>query len=290
MAHSLVTMLTLSVLCLWLGSVTGTPVLFPINERSDNFQPGPPLTYEELKSGISSKADKTNSNLFIPWKKQHPGLVEGDIMPTDKKNAIINPGGLWPNKIIPYVIDSTYSTEQRNIIASAMDAYHTKTCIRFVPRTTETNYIKIYKSGGGCWSYIGLLNRGVQEVSLDDGCVASWAPGVVMHELMHTAGFWHEHMRPDRDTYVSINLNNVLINYRGNFDMLSTTQVTTLGLSYDYGSVMHYPKNAFAIDNNIAVITPLIGNPTIGQRTGFSDLDVQKLNKLYSCSTSTCSG
>ena len=61
-----------------------------------------------------------------------------------------------------------------------------------------------------CWSYIGLLNRGMQEVSLDDGCIASWAPGVVMHELMHTAGFWHEHMRPDRDTYVSINLNNVL--------------------------------------------------------------------------------
>lgn len=35
---------------------------------------------------------------------------------------------------------------------------------------------------------------------------------------------------------------------------------------------MHYPKNAFAIDNNIAVITPLIGNPTIGQRTRFSDV------------------
>lgn len=52
---------------------------------------------------------ETNSDLFIPWDKQHPGLVEGDIMPTDKKNAIINPGGLWPNKIIPYVIDSTYS-------------------------------------------------------------------------------------------------------------------------------------------------------------------------------------
>ena len=55
-----------------------------------------------------------------------------------------------------------------------------------------------------------MLNRGMQELSLDDGCVASWAPGVVIHELMHAAGFWHEHMRPDRDTYVRINLNNVL--------------------------------------------------------------------------------
>ncbi len=61
-----------------------------------------------------------------------------------------------------------------------------------------------------CWSYLGMLNRGMQELSLDDGCVASWAPGVVIHELMHAAGFWHEHMRPDRDTYVKINLDNVL--------------------------------------------------------------------------------
>lgn len=56
---------------------------------------------------------------------------------------------------------------------------------------------------------MGVINNGAQGVSLDDGCVTTWAPGVVMHELMHTAGFWHEHMRPDRDTYVSINLNNV---------------------------------------------------------------------------------
>ena len=38
------------------------------------------------------------------------------------------------------------------------------------------------------------------------------------------------------------------------------------------GSVMHYPKDAFAIDYSIDVITPLIGKPNIGQRTGFSDV------------------
>ena len=61
-----------------------------------------------------------------------------------------------------------------------------------------------------CWSYVGMINIGAQNVSLDDGCIASWAPGVVMHELMHSAGFFHEHTRPDRDTYVSINFANIL--------------------------------------------------------------------------------
>nr|CAH0101541.1 unnamed protein product [Daphnia galeata] len=251
--------------------------------HAENFVAGPPITYEELKNVISSKASESQSDSFIPWEKQHPELVEGDIMPSGSKNALIDPAKLWTNKIIPYVIDAAYTQDQRNIIATAMNEYHTKTCIRLVPRTTETNYIRIYKSGSGCWSYLGMLNRGMQELSLDDGCMVN---GIVIHELMHAAGFWHEHMRPDRDTYVKINLANVLQQYRSQFDLLPTTQVTTLGLSYDYGSVMHYPKTAFAIDRNIDVITPLIGNPTLGQRTGFSDLDVQKLNKLYSCSGS----
>jgi hypothetical protein len=54
-----------------------------------------------------------------------------------------------------------------------------------------------------------MINNGAQDVSLDDGCIASWAPGVVMHELMHALGFYHEHTRPDRDTYVTINFANI---------------------------------------------------------------------------------
>uniref|UniRef100_A0A0N8CA37 Metalloendopeptidase n=1 Tax=Daphnia magna TaxID=35525 RepID=A0A0N8CA37_9CRUS len=270
-------------------SITATPVLAHNTDyQLKDFVAGEPLTEEEFQSEFSSLAREMGDDEFIPWDKQHPELLEGDIMLPGSKNAILNQNALWPNKVIPYVISATYTAQQRQIIASAMSTYHNRTCIRFVPRTTERNYISIFKSGQGCWSYVGLINNGAQGVSLDDGCVVSWAPGVVVHELMHTAGFWHEHMRPDRDTYVSVNLNNVLQRYRGNFNKLSTTQVTTLGLSYDYGSVMHYPRGAFAIDRNVPVITALIGTPVLGQRAGFSTLDVQKLNKLYNCQSSGC--
>ena len=48
-----------------------------------------------------------------------------------------------------------------------------------------------------------------QTVSLDDKCILSESPGIVMHELLHVLGFYHEHQRPDRDKYVSINLGNI---------------------------------------------------------------------------------
>ena len=41
---------------------------------------------------------------------------------------------------------------ERQIIASAMNEYHKNTCIRFVPRTSETDYVNINKSGAGYYT------------------------------------------------------------------------------------------------------------------------------------------
>ena len=46
-----------------------------------------------------------------------------------------------------------------------------------------------------------MINIGSQDVSLDDGCISRIRPGIVLHELMHAAGFFHEHTRPDRNIY-----------------------------------------------------------------------------------------
>ena len=64
-----------------------------------------------------------------------------------------------------------------------------------------------------CWSSVGKLywRKGFQEISLGSGCLMH---ETVLHEVLHSLGFWHEQSRPDRDQYIEIFWENIL---EGNF-------------------------------------------------------------------------
>lgn len=51
---------------------------------------------------------------------------------------------------------------------------------------------------------------------------------------------------------------------------------------------MHYTKNSFSKDGRSPTIIPNQGDADfLGQRVGFSDKDLEKLNKLYECNGQT---
>ncbi|XP_068117758.1 embryonic protein UVS.2-like [Hyperolius riggenbachi] len=178
---------------------------------------------------------------------------------------------------IPYTLDSAYSESDRSTIVRAMMEFSSLTCIRFVPWTTERDYLSVI-SDDGCWSIVGRAG-GAQEVSLDaNGCIFN---GVIQHELNHAIGFVHEHSRSDRDLYIKVLWNNIMPGYSGNFNKVNTSN---MNLEYDYKSVMHYGRSSFSVDPRLHTFDT-IPNPSVsvGQRVGLSSLDVAKINKLYNC-------
>ena len=52
-----------------------------------------------------------------------------------------------------------------------------------------------------------------------------------MHEFIHAIGFLHEHVRPDRDSYVKIIEENIISGYESQFDRADGSK--TFGVPYD---------------------------------------------------------
>ena len=53
-------------------------------------------------------------------------------------------------------------------------------------------------------------------------------------------GFHHEQTRPDRDTHVKINVENIQSGQEYNFEKYDWKLINDFGVKYDYWSVMHY--------------------------------------------------
>ncbi|XP_033005243.1 astacin-like metalloendopeptidase [Lacerta agilis] len=189
---------------------------------------------------------------------------------------------VWPRSEdglvnIPINVSTEFSVEERDVIAEAMQEFVTLTCIQFIRRSTEHDYINIFPADK-CWSYFGKIG-GKQQLGLaKNGCIYK---GLIQHEINHALGFIHEQARNDRDKYVKIHLEYVTTGEQGNFEKVDSNN---LGLPYDYGSVMHYGPYDFSSAPGKATIVPIPNaSVPIGQRIGLSDLDVKKINKLYRC-------
>lgn len=197
------------------------------------------------------------------------------------RSAISSPNKKWSSNVIPYDFGGV-SSRVREAVKLAISVIEKHTCIRFVPRKNEKDYIHIVSHGKYCWSPIGR-SGGKQRLSLGKGCERK---GTAIHELMHALGFFHEQSRLDRDKYVTIYWNNVDKDQKFNFQKYNHGEADPLELPYDYGSIMHYRKYAFT-GNGFPTIVPKDRNAAIGQRKGLSKIDIKKINKFYNCSSYT---
>ena len=90
--------------------------------------------------------------------------------------------------------------------------------------------------------------------------------GVIIHEILHALGFFHEHSRPDRDQHVDINYDNVREGMNHNFMKLNSREWFNMSIPYDTGSVLHYSGYAFAADKSIPSVTYKGTNEAVRRR------------------------
>ena len=105
--------------------------------------------------------------------------------------------------------------------------------------------------------------------------------GLIVHEILHALGVGHTQKRPDRDTYITVNWNNVLSNFKSQYEKCTGNTCQTHNTAYDCSSIMHYSWDDFA--SNGKTMTAKDANKCSLSRynTKLTDSDITLLKKMY---------
>lgn len=179
----------------------------------------------------------------------------------------------WPDNLVPYDMDAGLLAQWR--VSNAIAHWEANSNIRFVPRTTQADYVH-FQDGAGCASFVGRIG-GAQPIWLNIGC----STGNTIHEIGHAIGLWHEQSRADRNNHIIVNFDNVRLGREHNFHTYVQRGADGEDLgNYDLDSIMHYGSFAFS-RNGRPTITRLDGTTFAGQRNNLSAIDIEAAGLMY---------
>ncbi|GJN57543.1 hypothetical protein ELAN_10980 [Elizabethkingia anophelis] len=206
-------------------------------------------------------------------------MANPDISTVERSTIVSSFIKTWPNATVYYTLPSqgSLSTQAYNTfltnINKAFDMISSKTNVKFIQRTNQTEYITFTYSTGNS-SPLGWVKNRVNGIKIYN----TTYPAIIAHEIMHSMGIMHEQCRPDRDQYIIVDTNRAQEGSRHNFNLYN--DYAGHG-EFDFGSVMMYKSTDFAIDPNLPVMTKLDGSTFGKQRDGLSAGDYAGINHLY---------
>ncbi|XP_046976411.1 uncharacterized protein LOC124542505 isoform X2 [Vanessa cardui] len=251
---------------------------------------------QSVKSSIPDDDDDDTPISDHAWEES--GKFEGDLILNERqrrmivnsvaeglaRNGVSDTTKRWPNNEVIYFIQAEhFSSDQLQAIQNGIDDLARASCVKFRPYVKgDRDAVVIQGSRRGCFSQVGYQG-GYQVLNLSGrhpagrGC---FRHGTIVHEMLHTLGFYHMQSSSDRDEYIDVIWENIVKNARHNFRKYNSFAVSDFGVGYDYDSVLHYSRKAFSL-NGEDTLVPKKFAAEIGQRIGLSEKDTQKLNKMY---------
>jgi hypothetical protein len=255
------------------------PVSPPLVARPD-YDPHPPAESPEPVAdpgagdgaGESPEILPPESGLLVTPGHYIAGCVQ---VPIYHERGPYSQGPRWPGGVIPYEYDGNVSQANRALFDAAMAEVESYAAVDFVPREVfHPSWLHIQNSGANN-APIGLRpGQGIVNI-------LNWNVQYIMvHELFHVLGVYHEQSRTDRDSFVTINFSNICQtccqDSNGNpaacnFNFDREDLSGTFGV-YHFDSIMHYSRTAFTSIPGTDTITvqpayAAIWQNRIGQRT-----------------------
>ncbi len=187
------------------------------------------------------------------------------------------PVKLWDSPEIPYVIDK--SVDRKEVILRTIAYYNENTNLNFYPFDgSSEDGIVFMKGDEHCYSYLGKTG-GFQPIYLSNSCEER----EISHEIMHAIGFIHEHTRPSRDEYVTINWDNIQEDFYRQFAIAPREFIesTIAGFPFSYTTIMLYDPKSFAIDNKKNTIDSTTKTKILRSRDILSADDIRRINTIY---------
>lgn len=218
---------------------------------------------EDMVLGEHRKVQQSGGWLSFSFAKYHKSqtrVKRGAF--SENKGAV----KIWRYNTVPYSLDKA-SPELRKAFYEAIEEFHHKTNVRFVPKSGhDTDYLDVETADPGeglCAQAQVGAGEGARLIQFS-GITECQTKYVVLHELMHALGFVHEHNRLDRDSHITLFSGN---NIGTAYPILDYAQPVT---PYDINSIMHYGY----------VFKTLTGE-VIPQALTLSDDDIKAVNAKY---------
>lgn len=235
-------------------------------------------------------------------------VIDGDIqVPLEDYEAVLagratfGTVSYWP-VVVPYDFAVNVNATQQQQAIAAMNAIAARAGLIFRARLgTDTDWVRFQSSS---FNNSPVGRQGGQQIIN----IVSWGTQIIIvHEIYHSLGFWHEQSAPDRDTYVTINSGNICgasavpgnacnanvcqlcSDNGGNFIScafnFNITAAASVWGPYDFDSFMHYGRTAFTCNGSDTITVNAPWNAAwqsaIGQRDHFSFIDALSCRGIY---------